>query len=237
MSDHIRVNLPDFTTDAVAQARLQIWLSPAFPTGGFAYSHGLEMGVERGWVRDRVTLEAWLDDLLAHGSLHNDLVLLAASWRSAGDADVLAGVADLAVALQASAERHLEATQQGASFIAQVETGWPNGARKWFEASRDRAPTYAVAVGFAAATHAIPLPATLNAYAIAFISNLASAAIRLSIIGPTDAQRVIATLLDRVLAAAAAAERSTLDDIGGCAWRSDLAALLHETQFTRLFRS
>ena len=30
---------------------------------------------------------------------------------------------------------------------------------------------------------------------------------------------------------------ATLDDLGGCAFRSDLAAMRHETQYTRLFRS
>ena len=46
------------------QALLQIWLSPAFPVGAFAYSHGLEKAAEFSWVRDRVTLESWLRDLV-----------------------------------------------------------------------------------------------------------------------------------------------------------------------------
>ena len=42
---------------------LQVWLSPSFPVGAFAYSHGLEKAVELGWVTNRSTLQAWLDDL------------------------------------------------------------------------------------------------------------------------------------------------------------------------------
>ena len=30
---------------------------------------------------------------------------------------------------------------------------------------------------------------------------------------------------------------ASLDDLGGCTFRSDLAAMRHETQYTRLFRS
>jgi urease accessory protein len=30
---------------------------------------------------------------------------------------------------------------------------------------------------------------------------------------------------------------ATLDDLGTATWRSDLAAMHHETQYTRLFRS
>ncbi|HEY5797631.1 MAG TPA: urease accessory protein UreF, partial [Bosea sp. (in: a-proteobacteria)] len=44
-------------------------------------------------------------------------------------------------------------------------------------------------------------------------------------------------LVPAVQAAAAAAEPATLDDLGGCALRSDIASLRHETQYSRLFRS
>jgi urease accessory protein len=37
--------------------------------------------------------------------------------------------------------------------------------------------------------------------------------------------------------AAARAEAMALDDLGGCVFRSDLASLRHETQYSRLFRS
>ena len=40
-----------------------------------------------------------------------------------------------------------------------------------------------------------------------------------------------------ILAIAAETKAATLDDLGGCAFRSDLAAMRHETQYTRLFRS
>ncbi len=223
---------------ARGRALLQIWLSPSFPVGGYAYSHGLEKAVENGWVSDRPTLEAWLGDLIELGALRNDLILLAASWRAskgiAGPA--LVEVASLAVALQPSAERHLEATQQGASFIAQFETAWPADAVSW-AAAPGVTPTLAVAVGFAAAAHEIGLEDALQAFGVAFIGALTSAAIRLSVVGQTDAQRVTAALLERVLSVAAAAARSTLDDLGGAAWRSDLASMQHETQHTRLFRS
>lgn len=36
--------------------RLQTWLSPAFPTGAYSYSHGLERAVEAGYINDRKSL-------------------------------------------------------------------------------------------------------------------------------------------------------------------------------------
>ena len=40
------------TPDATALLSLVQWLSPAFPTGAFAYSHGLEQAVSVGDVAD-----------------------------------------------------------------------------------------------------------------------------------------------------------------------------------------
>src|SRR6201997_5754480 len=48
--------------------RLQAWLSPAFPTGSYSYSHGLEWAVEAGAVHDRTTLVDWLAADLRYGS-------------------------------------------------------------------------------------------------------------------------------------------------------------------------
>ena len=220
-------------------ALLQLWLSPAFPVGAFAYSHGLERAAEQRWITDRATLSAWLADLVAVGALHNDLILLAAAWRAASRADraALNEIAHFAAALQPSAERHLETTQQGRAFLAQIAASWPCAAATDLLAADAGPIAYPVAVGVATASHAVPLPATLLAFALAFVSNLVSAAIRLSVIGHTDGQRVIAGLLPSLEAAARAAEASTLDDLGAAAFRSDIASLAHETQYTRLFRS
>ena len=222
-----------------AQALLQIWFSPAFPVGAFAYSHGLEAAVERGWIADRATLQSWLADLVEHGSLPNDLILLSAAWRAtiASDSAHLIEITELGAALQPSAERHLEVTQQGRSFLDAVLAAWPTDTPLPLDALADREIIYATAVGTAAAVHDIPLADTLRAYAIGFVGNLTSAGIRLSVIGQTDAQHIHAGLLPSLIAQTERAEHATLDDIGGAAWCSDLASLIHETQYSRLFRS
>ena len=143
----------------------------------------------------------------------------------------------MALALQPSAERRLEASQQGTSFLQHIEAAWPTPAPRWNLVAGDRVPVYAVAVGFAAAVHDINLPVTLQATAIAFAGALTSASIRLSVLGQTDAQRIHAGLMDRLIACADKAEQSSLDDLGSATWLSDIASMTHETQTTRLFRS
>ena len=58
-----------------------IWLSPAYPVGGYSYSHGLEWIVEAGQVRDVETLVGWIEDLLAHGA---GRVATSSSWPRPG---------------------------------------------------------------------------------------------------------------------------------------------------------
>jgi urease accessory protein len=83
----------------------------------------------------------------------------------------------------------------------------------------------------------LALAPTLLGYGMAFVGNLLSAAIRLSVIGQTDGQRLTASLLPMLQDAAIQAESSTLDDIASATFAADLASMQHETQYTRLFRS
>lgn len=210
--------------------RLMTWLSPAFPVGAFAYSHGLEHAIHDGLVRDRATLTGWLADLLVQGSAWNDALLLAESWRTTGRD--LTGLAELAGALAGARERQMETVLQGSAFL-QAAAAWPLEA---IAGLSDDTP-YPVAVGATAAAHAVPLEATLAAYLHAFASNLVQAAVRLVPLGQSDGVAVIAALEPVILDSAARAASSTLDDLGSATFMSEIAALKHETQYSRVFRS
>ena len=230
---------PGRTIDAGFAPELLIWLSPAFPTGAFAFSHGLERLVEARVVRDRATLVDWLRDLASLGGLRNDCVLLAAAWRAAAKADaaMLEDVAELAAALAPSAERQLETLTQGRAFAAAIAAAWSCPSLARLLERGDGAIAYPLAVGAATADRAIELGDVLRAYVVAFATSLVSAAIRLSVIGQFDGQRVLAEILDDLRSLAAWAETTSLDDLGGAMLLSDIASMEHETQYTRLFRS
>jgi urease accessory protein len=222
-----------------AHLPLMAWLSPAFPVGGFAYSHGLEWAFEAGDLGSAEDLADWLGALVEHGALRNDLVLFSQAWHAAGaeDAERLAELGELALALANSAERRLETVTQGNAFAAAITAAWPCAAMDRLRAAWPGDLAYPVAVAVASAGHEQPLRAALEAFALAFLANLVSAAVRLGVTGQTEGQRIIARLTPALRAAAAQAEEATLDDLGGCAFRSDLASLRHETQYSRLFRS
>jgi urease accessory protein len=218
---------------------LMIWLSPSFPVGSFAYSHGIEWAVEAGDVTNAESCGAWLADLLQHGGGWSDAVLLAAAHRAvaSGDDAALAAAAELAAALAPSKERRLETLKQGDAFLLAARGAWPCAALDRVKVAWKGETAFPVALAVASAGHGIPLQVTLEAYLIAFVTNLVSAAVRLVPLGQTDGTKIIARLAPLAREIATRAQQSTLDDIGGAAFRSDIASMRHETQHTRLFRS
>jgi len=232
--------MPAMTTDLTPpQAlRLAAWLSPAFPTGAFSYSHGLEYAVEAGLVDDERSLEDWLTGLLTFGSGRNEAILFVAAWRSATDQAAFIEVAELAAALRPSAELALETEMQGQAFLDTVVAAWPSddlqALQTWLA---DIAPSLPVVAGAACRVHRLPLDGSLTFYQHAFIANLVSAGVRLVPLGQAAGQRVIAALEAPVLDLARAARDMTLEDLGAAGAMQEIASMAHETQYTRLFRS
>ena len=226
-------------TDFAEFQRLQ-WFSPAFPVGGYAYSHGIEKAIETGDIRDPATLAGWISDILSLGAGRSDAILLGEAWRRTGAADVetrlasLRELAEFGVALGLSSERRLETTQQGAAFYTLIRTAWP---QEDLPAFGDEKLPYPVAVGVAGRVHGQPLLALTTGYLQAFAGNLIAAGLRLAVIGQSEAQVRMATLRPVIQAVAVEAENTGLDEIGGMAFRSDLMSIRHETQAARLFRS
>lgn len=212
---------------------LMAWMSPAFPVGGYAYSHGLEWAVEVRDVSREDSLIPWLEDFLTLGAGRNDAILLAHAHRAAKDAEALRDLNELALALSPSSEFYLETSQQGTSFASAVAAAWPADGLDVLKGPM----AYPVAIGVAAGCHSVPLASTLEAFLFGVVQNLVSAAVRLAPIGQTGGTRVLAVITPTVRALAAEAETLDLDAIGGCTFRADLGSFHHENQYTRLFRS
>ena len=206
-------------------------MSPAFPTGGYAYSHGLEWAVQARDVANEASCLDWIADVLSHGVGRTDSILLRHAWRSQTASD-LAQVAELAAACQPSAERRLETLAQGTAFaLAAVVWGAP------LLAAQAGPVAYPVALGALAAAHGVPEDDAALGLLHAFTANIVSAAVRLVPLGQTAGLRILAQLAPLIAALADATRDAALDDIGGACFRSDIASMRHETQYTRLFRT
>lgn len=228
--------------------RLLTWLSPAFPVGAFAWSAGLETAIAERRITDSAALQNWLGGTLAHGGLKTDAILLAQAWKSGaaqspspttgedGTGDdpltTLADLADLAIALTPARERLMETSITGDSFAIALKA-WPVELR-------EPLPTpcpYPIAVGAVAAAHGVPLHETLLAFLTAAVHGQISVAVRLVPLGQTDGLKVMAALEPAIAAMAEIASTSSLADIGGIAYATDIAQMQHETLEPRIFRS
>lgn len=223
--------MPD-ASQPTALLRLMAWLSPAFPVGSFSYSHGLERAVHDGLVNDAEELREWLAALIEYGSAWNDAVLSCEAMRRSETGGDLAELAELAEALAGSAERHLESTLQGRAF-AEAAGAWPNEVL----ASLPEKCPYCIAVGALAGALRLPRVEALAAFLQAFCSNLVQAAIRLGVTGQSDGVKTLASLEPLIASTAERAVLSSLDDLGSATLMSEIAAMRHETQYSRLFRT
>lgn len=200
------------------------WLSPAYPVGAFAFSHGLEAAVAEGRVTEAASLAAWLRDILEEGSGRTDAILIGLA-AAAGD---ITTVEALARAWQPSAERLREAERQGAAFARVTAEVW----------ALDLPPLLLpVALGRAARLQGLDTEAVTALYLQAFAGNLVSAAQRLMGLGQTVAQAVLAGLAPLCLMVARQARGQGAGDLWSNAFASDIASMRHEVQEPRLFQS
>lgn len=199
--------------------RLLTWASPAFPTGGYAYSHGLEWAVEAGDLKTEAQVLDWIDAVLTDGTGRQDAILMRAAYAGSD-------VAALAAATTPSAERRAETLGQGAAFAL--------AAAVWDDVP---ASAYPVAWGNLARQQGVPADDAVLAMLHALAANLVSAAVRLVPLGQTAGLRIMAALEPTILRIARDPADDAINDLGGACFRSDIAAMRHETQHTRLFRS
>ncbi|QYK40143.1 MAG: urease accessory protein UreF [Paracoccaceae bacterium] len=211
--------------DPAALMTLVQWLSPAFPTGAFGYSHGMETAIQRGEVPDSSSVRAWIGDVLAHGAPRGDAILLAHALRPNADH---AALADLARALSATAERLRETEEQGAALSRAT-----NALR-----ATDHPPLpWPVALGRAAGPLGLPVPVVLGLALQSFAANLVTVAVRFVPLGQTEGQAVLASLQAPILRLAEEAATAPLSAIASAAIRADIASALHETLNVRMFRT
>ena len=200
------------------------WLSPSYPMGAFAFSHGLEAAIAEGWVKDEETLFEWLNGVLSQGSGRGDAILIWNAYHS----DNIEDIDDIARAFAPSSERLREAQRQGTAFARVTREVWNIDLPDLM---------LPVALGHAANLADLNPSELVALYLHSFASNLTQAAQRLMPLGQTGAQRVLHRLTPLCSQIADDTRDLTLDDIHSNAFLSDIAAMRHEVQEPRLFQS
>ena len=220
----------------VALTRLLQLVSPALPIGAFAYSQGLEQAVAAGWIVDEVEAGDWLAGLLEHAYTTLDLPVLArliAAWR-ADDLEAVTHWSGWLLACRPTRETRAEDRQLGGALARVLTTLGLSEAKGWSE--RDEV-THAAMFALAVARYQIPTEVAMVGYAFAWAEALVSAAVRLVPLGQSAGQRLLADAGGAIPTAVATALALGDDELGAAAPGQAVASALHETLYSRLFRS
>ena len=227
MVEHIHMNTlkaPMHTLTDSKFITLMQWLSPAFPIGGFAYSHGLEWAINKGHVNNREELQKWVSDLLEYGSLKNDAILIKLVLKGSDPKEIN----ELAMALCPANERLSETKLQGGAFCKIMGDVWS------LEIDNLTLP---IALALAAKNESIDQNLVVPAYLHSFCSNLTSVAIRLVPIGQTDGQKTLRELSPLIFDSVREVAKSDIDDLGSTCFLSDVSAMQHEYLQPRVFKT
>lgn len=210
--------------------------SAALPIGAFAYSQGLEQAVALGDVSNRDSALAWISGMLDRSVLRLDVPIFARLHRalSEGDGASVRRWNDYLFAARGSAELRAEERQVGSALARLLFREGVAAAEPWVTD-----PRVTLATGFALAGVAWQAPAAEGAlsYIFAWAEAQVGAATRLIPLGQTDAQRALGQLIERAAAGVRVALTLSDDELSSSTPGQLLLSALHETQYSRLFRS
>jgi len=229
------------TAQILQLVRLLQLASPALPVGAYTYSQGLEWAVQSGTVHDEATTARWIGDALQYNAACMEAPLAAAllaAWRAGDDARVAALNADVNASRE-TMELRAETAQMAWSLLRLLCAldafaalpGW----RVRLLAVQD--PAFPTVWTAAATAWDIDSGQALAAYLWMWLENQIMAAVKVIPLGQSAGQRLLATLGARIPALAAQASALPPSDWNNFTPGLAIASSLHETQYTRLFRS
>jgi urease accessory protein len=243
----------DSQSDELALLGLMQLVSPALPIGAFAFSQGLESAFELDWVRDEASLAEWLSGVLEDGLTRCELPVLARLHDAFGQAFDQTDMAEGRKSI-AAWDEWLAATRETAELAA--EDSRLGASLKRLLGSLDLLPReqqlpsegllmpllppqagYVTLFAYTARVRGVSVRQTLLGFAWAWLENQLAVACKALPLGHTAAQRVIEQLRSALVDAVNQALALEDEELGPVLPGLALASALHETQYSRLFRS
>ena len=228
--------IPPSALPDLALLRLLQLTSPALPIGAFAYSQGLEQANALGWVKDEASAAAWVFGIVTEVLPRLDLPVFAQlheAWSN-GDAGRARALSQFLHACRESAELSAEDRHLGAALGRVLHGLGAPQAEAWIA---DPDATFATLFSLAAVHFEIPLRSAALGFLFTWLENQVAAASRLIPIGQLAAQRVLSSVLSQLPEAVNRGLDLPAAELGFLAPGLAIASALHETLYSRLFRS
>lgn len=234
--------MPDMglTNPSLPSLRLLQLISPNLPTGAFTYSQGLEWAVECGWIQNKTDTRHWLKSVLDDSLQTLELPLLVrllAAVKNNHHEDFQYWAQWLYASRETSELRNEE--RQRARALFKVLQQLPD-SHDWPQLENWRPSLMCCQLAaYALAAHhwRIPLQDLLTGYTWSWLENTVAAAIKLVPLGQTEGQQLLYQFSAEITAVVEHATTLEDDALGTCTPAQAIASSLHETQYSRLFRS
>jgi urease accessory protein len=223
----------------LALSRLLQLASPMLPVGAYSYSQGLEWAIECGDVKDLESARVWINDVLHTYQASFELPMLHRLYQ-AWQVNDMAAVHEWDAYYQAgrdTAEALAETKQMGYSLVRLLNDlkELPENLLANINGLQEPAfPTIYTAI---AHYWQIPVSDTLQAYAWGWLENQVSVSMKTVPLGQVAGQKILLALgesLPGIVQHAIALPDSEISNFNPLL---TIAGCLHETQYSRLFRS
>lgn len=215
--------------------RLLRLTSALLPVGAFAYSRGLEYAVQAGWVSDGAQVQDWIFGTLAHSfvSLDGAMFLRMMAALEEGETEEFARRDALLAAARESHELLMEDRRMAEAMLALLRDMDVPAAQ------RDAPACVTYTAAYALAVHDLGVAAETGLHGLLWsvCEAQVAAAIRLGVIGQSEGQQILGKAPDAIFSGACAAAEMPDDGIGNLSFMLAMGSALHETQYSRLFRS
>jgi urease accessory protein len=226
----------DVRGESLASYRLFQLISPALPIGGFTYSQGLEYAVEAGWVNDRESMERWLMHMVESSVATLELPIIEHLYQAVLEQDHQACThwSDVLYSSRETSELRAEERQRGNALYTLLKQ--LNMDLSWLD-NVDSHPNQLL--GFCVAAHhwQIDLESLKQGYLWSWLENIVTAGVKLIPLGQTAGQVALLNISAAFPSVIAKASRQESWMIGSFTPSIAMASALHQTQYTRLFRS
>ena len=211
--------------------------SPGLPVGSYSYSEGLETLIATGIINNQEKLWHWLQQELNYGAVRLEAAVMLRVYRSINSEDFLA-LNNWNLWLSAAREtRELrqQSWQMGQSLFKLLMELEPQ--LRSILSSLEQPCNYAVAFAIAAATWKIDEAKMIMGYLHSWLSNLINAGVKSIPLGQTVGQKLLFNAQELLIKVTEELLSIEDEELATCGWGLALASMVHETQYTRLFRS
>ncbi|MDX1695046.1 MAG: urease accessory UreF family protein, partial [Ketobacteraceae bacterium] len=209
--------------------------SPSLPIGGFSWSQGLEYAIDAGWLKNEADTRAWLQGLIVNSLANLDVPVLCRlhAAAAASCADSMKQWNEIILASRETSELYLEDTQMGAALRRLLlDLGF------FTEADFPEADiSYLTGFAMAAVSKGVNSQSACIGFMWSWLENQIAATLKAFPLGQTAGQRIFHGLADDVVNAVQYGMALDDEQIGNSMPGQIMASMLHEEQYSRLFRS